>query len=77
MLHKIILNIAAAGQFTTICAVIVLFSHISTCKVELYINHNFREMIFEFSTEDWILEWVVAFCGVELSGQIQCLNFNK
>lgn len=79
MLHRIILNNAAARQSATICAIIVLFSYISTYEVELYINRNllYGDDSLIFYRRYWILEWIVSFCGEELFGQIQCLNFSK
>lgn len=79
MLHKIILNIALTRQLTTIYAVTMLCSHISSYKVELYVNHNLLkgDESLIFYRRYCILGWVVSFCGEELFGQIQCLRINK
>lgn len=79
MLHKIILKIAFERQLTTIYVVTMLFSHISSYKVELYVNHILLkgDESLIFYKRYCILGWVVSFCGEELFGQIQCLRINK
>lgn len=79
MLHKIILNIAFKRHLTTIYAVTMLFSHISSYKEELYVNHNLLngDESLIFYRRYCVLGWVVSFRGEVLFGQIQCLRINK